>query len=139
MSASELAKLFTSFEQNGIYTDLSLPRFGMSFSAKLKTKYQQLGLVQPFDKDQADFSGMSGKPKEQVKLWIDDILHRAAIEVTENGTEAAAATATSLAQITSVRYPEPFTIDRPFLFYIIDNGTGAILFAGRVSDPSKAN
>jgi serpin B len=139
LNTNELAKLLVSFGQKEVYTDLSLPRFRTSFAVKLKDTYQQLGLVQPFDAKRADFSGMTGYPKEQVKVWIDDILHRAALEVTENGTEAVAATATSLAQVTSVQYPEPFTVDRPFLFYIMDDATGLVLFAGRISDPSKVN
>jgi serpin B len=77
-----------------------------------------------------------------VKLWINNIVHRAVLDVAEKGTEAAAATATSLPEITMVReppQPQLFTVNRPFLFYIADDNTGAILFAGRISDPSKTN
>jgi serpin B len=144
LDSSELTELFVFLRVKKVYTDLSLPRFRTSFASKLKSKYQQLGLVKPFDEDRADFSGITGGPKERIKLWIDDIVHRAALEITENGTEAAAATATSMVHISSAggRQPSPsvpFTVDRPFLFYITDDNTGAILFAGRVSDPSKTN
>jgi serpin B len=144
LDTSELAELFVMLRLKEVYTDLSLPRFKTSFAAKLKSTYRQQGLMQPFDEDRADFSGISGCPKERVKVWIDDILHRAALEVTEQGIEAAAATATSLVEVTSAgrREPplaEPFTVDRPFLFYITDDNTGVILFEGRISDPSKTN
>lgn len=144
LDTSELAELFAMLKLKEVYTDLSLPRFKTSFAAKLKRKYQQLGLLQPFDEDRADFSGITGRPREWVKIWIDDILHRAALEVTEEGIEAAAATTLSLVEITSaggpkLPQPEPFAVDRPFLFYITDDKTGVILFAGRISDPSKTN
>lgn len=144
LDASELAELFVMLRLKEVYTDLSLPRFKTSFSAKLKSNYQQLGLKRPFDEDSADFSGITGRLKEEVKVWIGDVLHRTALEATEEGIEAAAATALSLVQITSAggREPppaEPFTVDRPFLFYITDDRTGVILFAGRISDPSKTN
>lgn len=141
LDASVLTELSVAFRLRETYADLSLPRFRTGFTTELKSKYQQLGLVRAFDEDRADLSGMTGRPKEEVKTWIDKILHRTTIDVTEVGTEAAAATATSLVEITSAERPrpEPFTVDRPFLFYITDDSTGAILFAGRISDPSKAN
>jgi len=144
LDSSELAELFVMLRLEDVYTDLSLPRFKTGFAAKLKSRYQQLGLMRPFDEDRADFSGITGRPREQVRVWIDDIVHRVALEVAEEGVEAAAASATSLVEITSAgrREPslaEPFTVDRPFLFYVSDDKTGAILFAGRISDPSQTN
>jgi serpin B len=141
LDADKLAKLFGALRSSDVYTALSLPRFRTSFSAELKNKYQQLGLLRPFDQNRADFSGIAGRPNERVKIWIDNILHRTALEVGENGTEAVAATANSLVEITSTWRPrsEPFNVDRPFLFYITNDTTGVILFAGRISDPSKTN
>jgi serpin B len=141
LDTGKLAELFVALGSSDVYTNLSLPRFRTSFAAELKSKYQQLGMLRPFD-DRADFSGVTGRPKDKVKIWIDNVLHRTALRVAENGTEAAAATTSSWVEITSAgrRQPgEPFTVDRPFLFYITDNNTGLILFAGRISDPSKVN
>jgi serine protease inhibitor len=90
--------------------------------------------------DRADFSGII-KIKNDERLWIDKILRRAVIEVAEEGTEAAAVTAVpeTMIVLAAVKPPKPvpFIVDRPFLFYIVDNATGAILFAGRIMDPGK--
>lgn len=99
LDASELNSLLVSLRQSRVYADLSLPRFRMSFAVELKSKFEQLGMVRPFDKNRADFSGITGRQNDPAKLWIDKILHRVAIEVTENGTEAAAATAISVAEV----------------------------------------
>jgi serpin B len=63
------------------------------------------------------------------------VVHRAVIEVTEEGTEAAAATAVAMMAASMPSHVEPFVVDHPFLFYIADEATGAILFEGRISDP----
>jgi serpin B len=71
-------------------------------------------------------------------IVINQIRHRTVIEVAEEGTEAAAATAVAMTRgIANLARPkpEPFIADHPFLFYVIDNGSGAILFQGRLSDP----
>jgi serine protease inhibitor len=65
-------------------------------------------------------------------------MHRTIIEVAEESTEAAAAAAViglAPAAVTQPSTPEPFNVDRPFLFYITDDVTGAVLFAGAISDP----
>jgi serpin B len=86
--------------------------------------------------DKADFSGMTGRPVEKGSLKIGAIAHRAVIEVEEEGTEAAAATAIVMVPTAAMpQTPEPFRVDRPFLFYIVDERSGAILFQGRISNP----
>jgi serpin B len=77
---------------------------------------------------------MTGRPLAQVRLRIGEIAHRAVIDVDEDGTEAAAATAVVFLS-SAMRSQEPFRVDRPFLYYIVDDATGAILFQGRVVDP----
>jgi serpin B len=144
LDPGKLTELFVSLGSNDAYTDLCIPRFRSSFATELKSKYQQLGMLLPFDESRADFSDISGRPREEAKIWIDNVLHSTVLNVEESGTEAASATVTSLVEITSAKKrepprPEPFTVDRPFLFYIADDNTGAILFAGRISDPSKPN
>jgi serine protease inhibitor len=96
------------------------------------------GMVRAFDPKTADFSGMTGRPPSEVPMHIGQIVHRAIIDVMEDGTEAAAATAVAmLARVggATPAKPEVFRVDRPFLFYIVDDATGAILFQGRIVDP----
>jgi serpin B len=113
--------------------DLALPRFKTSFRANLGQLFVQAGMKRAFDAARADFSGMTARA--QVQLAISDVVHRAVIDVTEEGTEAAAATAVAMMAASMPTKIEPFVVDRPFLFYITDDATGAILFQGRVSDP----
>jgi serpin B len=79
----------------------------------------------------ADLSGMNGTGG----LFIQDVVHHAFVAVDENGTEAAAATAVIVGE-TSTPPLATLTIDRPFVFAIIDRPTGATLFIGRVLDPA---
>jgi serpin B len=67
-------------------------------------------------------------------LQISDVIHHAVIKVTEEGTEAAGATAVTFV-VTSVPVTRPVHVDRPFLYLIRDNATGALLFLGHVVDP----
>jgi serpin B len=117
--------------------DVAMPRFKTSFKAELVKLFQQAGMVRAFDREKADFSGVTGVPPSEVRLRISQILHRATIDVMEDGTEAAAATAVEFAVVSAPRpeNPEVFRVDHPFLFYIFDDATGAILFQGRIVDP----
>jgi serpin B len=87
-------------------------------------------MVEPFGGN-ADFTGMNGSGG----LFIQDVVHQAFVAVDENGTEAAAATAVIIGEV-SAPPPATLRIDRPFVFVIIDRPTGATLFIGRVLDPS---
>jgi serpin B len=117
---------------------LSLPRFKTEYSADLKDVFQKAGMTLPFDARRSDFSGLTGLPPSAAPTAIDQIVHRAVIEVEEEATEAAATTAIGI-RVTSVA-PKPvepiqFRVDRPFLYYLVDFTTGAVLFQGRVVDP----
>jgi serpin B len=91
----------------------------------------EMGMTDAFSPDKADFSGINGK----TDLFISAVIHKAYVDVNEEGTEAAAATAVVVG-ITSVQ-PQPpvFRADHPFLFLIRDNHSGSILFIGRVMNP----
>lgn len=133
----ELRRLLEAFRAPK-EVELSLPRFKAGFAADLVRPLQDMGMRRAFDPRTADFSGMI-QPQAEESLAIGEISHRAVIEVTEQGTEAAAATGIG-AVITSVRPPpEEFRVDRPFVFAIVDDETGAILFAGRIADPRQAS
>ena len=95
---------------------------------------QKIGVNDIFDETKADFSALAKDPKG---LYVAAVLQKAFIEVNEEGTEAAAASAAIVMTRMMVRNPE-FICDRPFLFAIRDNLTGMILFSGRVVNPTKA-
>ena len=111
-----------------------LPKFQMTTQFKLKEQLEALGMPEAFS-DSADFSGMTG----QRDLKISEVLHKAFVQLDEEGTEAAAATAVIMDRTTtSVGGPPPlpvFRADHPFTFMIRDNSTGSILFLGRVTEP----
>ena len=111
-----------------------MPRFKAPYEASLKTPFQQLGMVLAFDPGKADFGGLTRHPASDAQFAVDDIRHRTVIEVTEEGTEAALATAIGIYPASAPPKSEPFDIDRPFLFYVIDDATGAVLFEGRIVD-----
>ncbi len=113
---------------------LGLPRFTYESAFSLKDALEGLGMIDAFDPDRADFSGMDGARD----LYISSVLHKAFVAVDEEGTEAAAATAVIMG-VTSAPAGEPITItvDRPFIYLIRDGQTGGILFLGRVADPSS--
>ena len=110
---------------------VALPRFKIEFEAQLKEALSSLGMAVAFDPLRADFGGML----DARELFINQVKHKAFVEVNEEGTEAAAATSVEI-MLTSAR-PAPFRIafDRPFFFAIRDNRTGAVLFLGSVLDP----
>lgn len=116
--------------------DLRLPKFRLTQSLKIGAILQGLGLQAAFDPDRADFGGITDHDEG---LSLSEVIHEARVEVDENGTEAAAATATFLAGLAEDFMPEPepipFTVDRPFVFLIRDQVTGTNLFIGRMTDP----
>jgi serpin B len=109
---------------------VSVPRFKITSEFGLADVLRSMGMEDAFT-DKADFSGMNGAKD----LHISAVLHKAYVDVNEEGTEAAAATGVVVG-ITSVQ-PQPpvFLADHPFLFLIRDNLTGSILFIGRVANP----
>ena len=112
---------------------LSLPKFKVESSFSLNEALSALGMSDAFDIDKADFSGMTGTPL----LYITSVVHKAFVDVNEEGTEAAAATGVIMGLKSMPAEPIEVKIDRPFLFLIRDRETGAILFLGRVTNPAK--
>jgi serine protease inhibitor len=108
------------------------PKFTMETRYSLPNTLALMGMPTAFTGN-ADFSGMDGTKN----LYIGDVIHQAFVEVNEEGTEAAAATAVVM-KATAIRDEPPipvFRADHPFLFLIQDNDTGNILFIGRVANP----
>jgi serpin B len=111
---------------------LALPKFRQRAAFGLVPALRQLGIEAAFT-DRADFSGIT--PAEP--LSISAVVHQAYIDVDEQGTEAAAATAITMRPMAAIRGPEPvtMTVDRPFLFAIFDTASGLPLFLGQVVRP----
>ena len=117
-----------------VRADVVLPRFRLATEYRLKGAFAQLGLASPFSRSSADFTGMGGAKGD---LWIDEVIHKAVVEVDEVGTKAAAVTGLVMRTTAFVPEDEPvvFHCDQPFLFVIRSGPT--VLFLGRVSDPGK--
>jgi len=109
--------------------ELALPKFRFDAPLGLREHLRALGMKDAFEST-ADFSGIDGAKS----LLIQDVLHKGFVAIDEKGTEAAAATAVIIGE-TSVPERRKLTVDKPFLFFIRDLPTGAILFVGRVVDP----
>lgn len=112
---------------------VSLPKFKMTSMFRLDEALKSMGMVDAFSM-KANFSGMDGRTNW---LYIGAVLHKAFVDVNEEGTEAAAATAVVMKARAIPSAPKIFRADHPFIFLIQENTTGSILFMGRVSDPTK--
>ena len=110
---------------------LTMPKFEFESSFALKDTLSEMSMPVAFSPD-ADFSGMTGNRE----LSITEVVHKAFVSLDEAGTEAAAATAVIVGLTAIPEEPVTINIDRPFIFLIRDIETGAILFVGRVLNPS---
>lgn len=113
---------------------VALPKFKFASQFELKKNLIALGMQLPFQASAADFSGMNGSPG----LYISAVVHKTMIDVNEEGTEAAGATAAVMSF--GGKPPQQtvtFRADHPFVFLVRDNHSGSILFVGRVADPTR--
>ena len=131
LSTADLAAMTDGFATREVF--LAMPRFESTSSFSLSPVLSGMGMPSAFDPSAADFSGMTGGRD----LFVSDVVHKAFVRVDETGTEAAAATGVIMA-LTAMPQEQPvqFVLDRPFLFLIIDDLTGTVLFMGRVADPA---
>ncbi len=114
---------------------LSMPSFKIESSFGLSDTLKALGMTDAFDPSAADFSKMDGRQD----LYINNVVHKAYVNVDEDGTEAAAATGV-VAGLTSMMANEvTVTLDHPFIFMILDNTSGSVLFMGRMENPGTSN
>lgn len=120
---------------------LFLPRFRITWGAvNVRDPLSALGMTHAFDRSCADFSGINGHASPHAEaLFISAVFHKAFVEVNEEGTEAAAATAAGMTMLGLGPEPPPPVVraDHPFLFAIRDRKRGAILFLGCVADPTR--
>jgi serine protease inhibitor len=133
----------------GRMVDTALPRWQQRSDFQLGQTLRTLGMdrafTQPTASGGAQFEDINGATDPMQKLCIGEVVHQAFVEVSEKGTEAAAATAVMVSVGAAMpNRPEmvPFTpvfrADRPFVYLIRDTKSGAILFLGRVNTPTKA-
>ena len=115
--------------------EVSFPKFKLEAEFNLATPLAAMGMTDAFSR-RADFSGMDGERD----LFISAVVHKAFVEVDEEGTVAAAATGVVMTRMSAMRpLPPPvFRADHPFIFLIRDTHSGSILFLGRLVDPTKS-
>jgi serpin B len=131
-SSAQFAKLAAALSP--CHVEVQLPKFQFESALDLKALLRKLGMVSAFS-DAADFSRMTAEPQDGKEIFIGEAAQRARIEVDEVGSRAAAVSALSY-ELESL--PPTFAADRTFLFVIRDRVTDAMVFVGRVNDPSES-
>ena len=129
LTGASLQAMFDELHSASVH--IGMPRFQIDLALDLVPVLSALGMTDAFADGRADFSGIDGT----TDLVVTAVAHKAFIKVDEKGTEATAATAI-VAGPTASPEPVSITIDRPFLFFLRDRVTGAILFVGRVTNPA---
>ncbi|MBI2807209.1 MAG: serpin family protein [Planctomycetes bacterium] len=130
LSAQNLAAWLKKLDDFEV--DLKIPRFKVTDEFQLDKALKQMGMSDAFAPRKANFSGMASNQN----LFISAALHKAFVEVNENGTEAVAATGIVF-NLLGRPQTATFHADRPFFFLIRDHRSGSILFAGRVTNPAS--
>ncbi|TVU11127.1 hypothetical protein EJB05_44693, partial [Eragrostis curvula] len=120
-------------------TEFLLPKFKLSFSRRIDGVLKDMGVKAAFDAQQADLGDMfEGAGSGSSKLAVEQVFHKAVIDVNEEGTEAAAATAFIVRKMARVCKPLDFVADHPFVFFVMEEVSGAVVFAGHVLDPTRS-
>ena len=123
----------------GEWVDVYLPKFKFELKYRMNDHLKQMGMPKALTPGEADFGNI--KQSGATDLYIKYVIHQSFVEVNEEGTEAAAATAVIMAdESVGSGGPEPepvtFRADHPFIFFIEHKETGQILFMGKVEDPT---
>ena len=131
LDENKIEDILEEFE--GIFgqVNLRMPKFEIESSFDLGEQLKALGMIQAFDSQLADLTGMS----DQIDLYITDVLHKAYIDVNEDGTEAAAATVISIGTPSMPADSWEITLDHPFIYVIYETTTNTIVFMGRFVAP----
>ena len=134
LSAEKFAKLYAG-KSSDYKVFAAIPKFTYDYSCALNDTLKNMGITNAFDAESADFSAMT----ESQKLYISDVLHKTHIQLDEQGTKAAAATAVKM-DVSGVMPIDENTkiveLDRAFAYAIVDTETGLPVFMGTVCDPS---
>mmetsp|Transcript_17197 Transcript_17197/g.30150 ORF Transcript_17197/g.30150 Transcript_17197/m.30150 type:complete len:399 (+) Transcript_17197:58-1254(+) len=132
LTGSSWAKLDAEVQSGKEHIELRMPRFKVEFGQSLKSSLQELGMPTPFEGEKTGaFLGMSEDPL----VHISEVIHKATIEVNEEGTVAAAATGAVMATRSMPPPSVPVTVDRPFLF-LITGSDGALMFLAKAVSPT---
>jgi serpin B len=131
LTADQLSEILANLRYQQV--ELHMPKFAFESEFGLADKLKQLGMQNAFNPEAADFSGIDGTQE----MVIKDVIHKAFVDVDEEGTEAAAATAVIIGLTSMVETQAQMTVDLPFIFLIQDKPTGTLLFFGRVLDPTQ--
>lgn len=123
----ELRKSATEFEDDEV--EVFLPRFSITADFVLNAVLEQMGIMDVFSASHADLSKISHTP-----IYLSRLMHKARIEVNEEGTVASAATAGTFANKAT---PPRFTANRPFAYLIVDKVSNLLLFCGQAENPDK--
>ncbi len=136
LSPAFLSSVLAQMSSNQV--EIFLPRFTLGSAFSLTGPLADMGMPDAFTPDLADFSGIDGTND----LFITFIFHKAWGEINEAGTEAAAATVGGVGGAVvgggGLYLPPVFRADHPFVFCIIDNRSGSLLFMGRLADPGQS-
>ena len=132
LTADRLINFEKVFDIRYNKVDVFLPRFKLEDSFSLNDALGGMGMNEAFDSLAADFSGMSSAKN----LYISAVVHKAFLEVNEEGSEAAAATAAMCGGASWTPSVACFRADHPFLFFIHENDSGTILFFGKFGRPA---
>ncbi len=133
LSMQMLHECLTGMSARLVFVDL--PRFAFERGGDVRNALKALGMTRPFDQAQADFSGINGyRSPHKEALFLSAVFHKGFVDVNEEGTEAATATA-GCAKVMGLG--TMFFADHPFVFLIFERRTGAILFLGRLADPTR--
>lgn len=128
---SKLNDILKAIDASSASVQLGLPKFKTESNFSLADQLKALGMEQAFDPNFADFSGITGAKD----IFISDAIHQAYIDVNEQGTEAAAATAIAMEMTSMPGESYEIKLDHPFIHVIYDQETGTIVFMGRVLAP----
>jgi len=134
LTSDDLVHVHEKFRMISLKVKLYLPRFRLDEKLSLAEALTGMGMKDLFLESVADLSGVDGSKE----LYVSKVLHRAVVDVNEEGTEAAAATAVIMAvRCSAMISPDIiFRADHPFLFFIQDKSTKSILFLGRLAKPT---
>lgn len=121
--------------QNKTKVPVWIPKWKFSWERTMNDILISLGMKVAFDPNYADFSAIN----PDNKLYITKVIHKTFVDVSESGTEAAAVTSVGIGVTSMPLDPPSFYLTRPFLFFIMEEDTGAILFAGKVENPLLTN
>lgn len=131
VNAKFLESLLCNDGFHSVEVEVFLPKFKVSCSFELEKVLSSLGMIDIFNEDKSDLSGMGNG-----QLYVSKVLHKAFVEVSEEGTEAAAATAV-VVNLRCMRFTYRFKADHPFIFFIADKRSQMVLFMGKLVSPQK--